>query len=170
VKDENKMFQILDNTKKKKIIEQVSYLGIEKIPHLLIRIGKERILAYSGSLSRQEISELSSLLSIECIGIYFGKELEDGSFRLSLDMLHLLKNQVNKNIIQLTKEQEEKWFKGDNIELKEEQIEECIRNNIKDFVCIISSDEDKDILGTGKLSQDKKLISNFLPKERRVRN
>jgi len=164
------MFQILDNSKKKKIIEQISYLGIEKIYHLLIKIGRERILAFSGSLSRQEISELSGLLSIEGTGIYFGKELEDGTLRLSLDMLHILKDQITKNKIFLNKEQEEKWFYGDNIELTKEQQEECIKNNIESFVAVLSSDEYRDILGTGKLSQDKKLLSNFLPKERRVRS
>lgn len=161
------MFQILDNTKKKKIIEKISPLGIKKVSHLLIRIGKERILAYSGSLSREELSELSGILSIEGLGTYFGKELEDKSFRLSLDMLHLLKEQVTKNKIYINKEQEEQWFYGENIILSEKQQEEY--QELNGFVCVLSSDEYKDILGTGKISQDKKMISNFLPKERRIR-
>jgi len=161
------MFQILDNAKKKKIIEKISSLGITKVPYLLIRIGKERILAYSGNLSREELSEISGLLSIEGLGTYFGKELEDKSFRLSVDMLHLLKEQVTKNKIYINKEQEEQWFYGENVLLSEKQQEEY--KDVNGFVAVCSSDEYKDILGTGKISQDKKMISNFLPKERRVR-
>ena len=49
------MIQILDNPKKKKFIEKIEYLGIEKVPYLLIQTGKERIRAYSGSFHREEI-------------------------------------------------------------------------------------------------------------------
>ena len=114
------MFQILDNTKKKKIIEQVSYLGIEKIPFLLSKLGKETIRAFSGNLAREDISAMTGLFSVEGVGLYFGKELQEGT-RVSLDMLHILKDQITKNKIFLTKEQEEKWFFGDNISLNEEQ-------------------------------------------------
>jgi len=160
------MLEILDNTKKKKIIEQISYLGIEKIPYLLLKTGRETIRAYSGSLVRQDVSFLSTLLTIEGIGLYFGKETDDG-VRLSIDALQLLKPQITKNRVFLTKEQEEKWFKGENIELNEEQSQEY--KDMQGFVCVFSSDKNQDILGTGKVSNNKKLISNFLPKERRVR-
>lgn len=160
------IFNILDNTKKKKVLDKISYLGIKKIPFLLSKLGKEAIRAFSGSLSREELSVLINQFSVEGVGLYFGKELEDGT-RLSLDMLHILQNQISENKIYLTKEQEEKWFFGDNIELTKEQEEKYF--NMKGFVVVLSSDEYEDIIGTGKISQDKKLISNFLPKERRVR-
>jgi NOL1/NOP2/fmu family ribosome biogenesis protein len=161
------MFQILDNTKKKRIIEQISYLGIKKIPFLTLKIGREAIRAFSGDITRQDLSALVGILTVEGIGIYFGKELEEGT-RLSLDMLHILKDQIEKNKIFLNAEQEKSWFLGKNIELAKEQQEEY--KKINGFVAVISSDEYKDIIGTGKISQDKKLLSNFLPKERRIKN
>jgi NOL1/NOP2/fmu family ribosome biogenesis protein len=158
------MMQILDNAKKKKIIEQLSYLGIEKIPYLLVRIGRERIRTYSGSLAREEISKAVQLLSVEGIGLYFAKEMEDG-IRLSTDALHLLKNQIKGNVVEIDDKQEELWFKGKNIELTLEQQKEY-----GDFAGYVAMKSGEDFIGTGKISQDKKMISNFLPKERRIRN
>ena len=84
--------------------------------------------------------------------------------RLSIEGLHLLKNQITKNILILNKEQEEKWFKGKDIELNDEQTE-----NLKAGQFVAVSDK-KDLVGTGKLSQDKKILFTFLPKERRIKN
>ena len=164
--------QILDKTKKKKFIELVSDLGIKKIPYLLIKTGKERIRTFSGSLSREEIYAIWRLLPIEGIGLYFGKELLDivtgrRHARLSIDALHVLKEQINENIIKLNQEQEKDWFKGKNIELTKEQKEEY--KNLDGFVAIKSSDENKDFIGTGKIINQGQTVSCFLPKERRVR-
>jgi NOL1/NOP2/fmu family ribosome biogenesis protein len=158
--------QMLDATKKKKIVDDIAKFGIEKVPHLLIKTGKERIIAFSGSLSREEVSKLTQLLSVEGAGLYFGKETFSG-VRLSIDMLHTLKDQI-KEKIELNKEQEELWFSGKTIDLTEEQQKKY--KDYSDFVVIISGDEYKDIIGTGKISADKKTISNFLPKERRVKS
>lgn len=157
------MMQVYDQAKKKKLIEKISYLGIEKVPYLLIQTGKERIAAFSGSFSRQEISKISQLLSVEGVGLYFGKQTESG-LRLSIDALHLLKEQIKKNIIEITEEQELDWFKGKQIELTSQQIEKF---SILD--CFVAVKSGEDIIGTGKLSQDKKFVANFLPKERRIK-
>ena len=44
--------EILNKAKKKKIIQNLEEFGIKKIPELLVRTGRERIRAYSGSLSK----------------------------------------------------------------------------------------------------------------------
>jgi len=165
--------QILDKTKKKKFIELVSGLGVEKIPYLLIKTGKERIRAFSGSLSNDEIYAIWRLLPIEGIGLYFGKEFLDArtgrkEARLSIDALHVLKEQINKNIIDLDEEQEKDWFKGGDINLTNEQQEKY--KNLKGFVAVESSDENKDFIGTGKIVNQGQAVSCFLPKERRVKN
>jgi len=162
--------QILDKTDKKKIIEQLSYLGIDEIPYLLIKTGSERITAYSGNLDVKELYQIWRLLPIEGMGLYFGKEFLDRSTgkretRVSLDALHLLKHKIKKNIIEVNKEQEAEWFKGKNIELDEEQQKEY--GVFVDFVAIKSGE---DFIGIGKISHDKRIISNYLPKERRVRS
>ena len=160
--------QLIDKTKKKKIIEELSYFGVEKIPYLLMMTGNERVRAYSGNLSNEEIMKIYSKLRVEALGLYFGKLLIDRhgkkEARLSLDALHILKNEIRKNIVKLNEEQEENWFRGKDIELTEEQQDKDLKEN--EFVAILSFDG-KDFIGTGKLSLDKKHVSCFLPKERR---
>ena len=62
--------QILDKAKKKKFIEGISYLGVEKIPLLLMATGTERVRAFSGSLSNEEIMAFWRLFPIEGVGLY----------------------------------------------------------------------------------------------------
>ena len=163
--------EIMDKAKKKKFIEEVSDLGVEKIPYLLFKTGLERIRAFSGSFTNKEVLDVWRNFPIEGIGLYFGKQMIDRrtgrkESRLSLDALHFLKEQI-KTIIVLNEEQEKEWFKGKDIELKEEQVKNF---NGNEFVAVVSSQNDeKDIIGTGKISSDKKMLGNFLPKERRRR-
>ena len=147
---EKMKIQILDKTKKKKFIEKISYLGIEKFPYLLIKTGAERVRAYSGSLSVDEIIRLWNDVRMESIGLYFGKEIED-SARLSVDAMHVLKKQIIKNIVELSEEQEKQWFYGKDILLSEEQQEKY-----KVFENYVAVSSGGDFVGTGKLSQDKK--------------
>lgn len=161
----NPNFQILDSTKKKKFVEKIEYLGVKKLPNVLLcRTGKERIVAFSGAISLPELSEVVRLLSVEGVGLYFGKENEEGGVRLSTDALHLLKNSISENIIEINEEQEKNWFLGKNIELTGEQHGKY--KLFKDFVAVKF---DEDFVGVGKISGDKKSIANFLPKERRIR-
>ncbi len=160
---------ILDKTKKKKFVEEVGYLGVEKINHLLIKTGKEKIRAFSGSLSVNEIMDLWRLFPIEGIGTYLGKQMIDRrtgkkESRLSLDGLHILSSQINKNIIRLNEKQEKEWFLGHNIELNKEQIEGL--KEIKGFLAVVSFNGG-DFIGTAKLSSSKEFLNSFLPKERR---
>jgi len=158
--------QILDKTKKKKLIQELNHLGIKKIPQLLLKSGKERIRAFSGSFSKQEIMTFWKLLPLEGLGMYFAKQNIDKSgkkeTRLSIDALHLLKTQITKNIIELNKSQKENWFKGKTIELNKP-------TKLKGFVAV-KSKQTKDFIGTGKISQDKTILFNYLPKERRIKN
>ena len=155
--------QILDKTKKKKLISGLEEFGINKIQELLIRTGKERIRAYSGNLSKEEIMDLWRILPIEGIGLYIAKEIidKDGKkeIRLSIDGLHLLKDQIKNNIITLNEKQEKEWFKSNKIDFERQ-------SKLKGFVAVKSSDE-KDFIGFGKISQDQKNLFGFLPKERR---
>lgn len=155
--------QILDKTKKRKFIEKISYLGVEKFPYLLMKTGAERVRAFSGSLSVDEIIRIASEIRVEAIGLYFGKEIGNEA-RLTIDAIHILKNQITKNIVEINEEQEKDWFLGKDVELTAEQSEK--NKEINGFVVIKSED---DFIGTGKISIDKKKISNFLPKERRVK-
>ncbi|MGC9309099.1 MAG: hypothetical protein ACP5D2_00195 [Candidatus Nanoarchaeia archaeon] len=159
--------KILDKSKKKNLLGKVRYLGIESLPGLLIRTGKEKIYAYSGDLSKEEIMALWGELRLEGIGLYIGKEILDRktgkrTFRLSIDALHLLQEQI-KETIKLDKVQAELWLKGKDISLTNKQVSD-IKHEGGQFIAV---SDGEDILGTGKLSQDKHVIYTYLPKERR---
>lgn len=157
--------QILDKTKKKKFTAGLEDLGMEKISELLIKTG-DRVRAFSGDLSKEQIMEIWRLLPIEGIGLYAGKDMVNRSgvreVRLSLDGMHLWQGQLNKRNIKLTEEQEELWFKGKDIELDEEQIGQFNGG----FVCVKSHD-DKDFIGMGKIGGEPATLFGYLPKERR---
>jgi len=160
--------EILDNTKKKNFFNEVSYLGDFKANILLAYSGKETLRAYSGHLSVGEILKIWRSFPIEGLGLYFGKQIIDRhgrkEARLGLDALHLMKNQITKNIIEINEEQAAKWFRGNNIEMTPEQKEQY--KDVKEFVAVKYKN---DFIGTAKLTNQGILLS-FLPKERRIRN
>ena len=154
---------LMDKTKKKKFLAEVGYLGKLKTKNLFLMTGLEKIRAYSGSLSKDEIMALWRMFPIEGLGMYFGKLTINRhgvkEARLSTDALHLMKDQITDNILDLDEEQVLVWFSGKNFELKGEQ------KKFKDYVAVRF---EKDFIGTGKVSRDG-VLQNFLPKERRIR-
>lgn len=158
---------ILSKAKKKKFVDGVSSLGLEKIPQLLIRTGKERIRAYSGNLSKEEIWDLWRVLPIEGIGLYVGKDSFNRNgvqeTRLSIDGLHIWNEQITGNVVELDDDLEEVWFKGEKLELGEGN--DFVKFSGK-FVAV-KSKSSGDFIGTGKVSVDGLVLHNFLPKERR---
>lgn len=146
--------KIIRASEKKKILSQLSeQFGIQKLPFLLLRFGKEKIRAFSGSLSSEELNTLDKNLRIENAGLYLGKQQRDG-LRLSLDALSLLKGQITKNILKLTDKQAAEWFKGYDLLIETD----------RGFKILESKGE---FIGCGKSTGQK--ITNFVPKERRVR-
>ena len=94
--------QIMDRAKKKKFIAEVADLGMKKIPEMLVKSGKERVRAFSGDLGKDDIYDIWRLLPIEGIGLYVGKDLMNRNgireVRLSLDGMHVWKDQITKKI------------------------------------------------------------------------
>ncbi|MCK5321274.1 hypothetical protein KAJ38_01735 [Candidatus Pacearchaeota archaeon] len=160
--------QILDRAKKKKFIAGLSDLGMKKISELLIKTGKERVRAYSGNLSTEEIMEIWRLLPIEGVGLYVGKEMVNRNgvreVRLSLDGMHTWKEQLTERIFVLSESQEKDWFFGKDIELGEGQV-----GKISDGFVSVRSADGKDFVGMGKIGGEGKVLFGFLPKERRRR-
>jgi len=144
----------LTSADKKKIIEQLnSQFGITELPYLLIQFGQEKIRAYSGVLSKEELYYLDREIRIENIGLYFAK-YEGDEIRLTLDGIQLLKNQITKNIIELNDEQANEWFKGLDIEIQVGYGWKVLKHN-------------NELIGCGKSTSEK--ITNFMPKERRIK-
>ena len=141
------------SSEKKRIIEQLNQqFGIEKIPYLLIESGREKIRAFSGSLSKEEIIQLTTITLIENIGIYFLNK--EDNFRLTLDAVHILKDQIKKNIIEIDESQLHEWLRG------------------KDLIAQIPSGPviikyKSDFIGYGKSTGQK--ILNYTPKDRRLK-
>ena len=149
-------FQILNKKEKEKIIEKLGeQFGISEIPYMLIQTGKEKLRISSINLSLDEIKKLSQIVNIEIIGLYFATIVND-EIRLSIDATHIFKQQITKNIVEITDKEKDEWLRGQDLQ----------RKNIERGFAIIKYKDD--FLGTGKLSQDK--IGNFVPKERRIKN
>lgn len=148
-------FKILEKNEEKKLLSQLKEeFGIEKIPGILLMRGAERIFLYQGKLSPKEISNFEKTISIERIGIYFAKK-EREEFRLSLDGVSLLKEQIKKGIFELSPEQAKEWMHGSELNISTGKKQFLIMKH-KEYY-----------LGTGKASKEK--ISNFVPKNRRLK-
>ncbi len=144
----------IKSSEKRRILKELNEIfGIEKIPYLLIESGKEKIRAFSGSLSKEEIINLGKIANIEGVGIYFMKK-EDSGLRLSFEAAQLLKEQITKNVLCINDNELELWIRGHDLEIKTPK-----------GVYIIVHGED--FLGCGKSNGEK--IFNYVPKERRLK-
>ncbi len=147
--------KFLNETEKERLIRVLNQqFGIKKIPFQLARLGKERIMLFSGDISGREVLNIDQVAHIEGIGLYFAKEQIDG-IRLSIEGSQLLKDEITKNIFELGEKEAEQWMMGQDLNLKSEQ---------RGFFIMKFKD---DFLGTGKISAEK--ISNFIPKSRRLK-
>mgnify|MGYP000262395623 CR=1 FL=1 len=145
----------LSNKDKKKIIEKLNeQFGVFEIPYLIIQFGKEKLRIYSGSLSKEELWKIDKGLRVENIGLYFAKWEED-EIRLTIDGVQLLKNQITKNILEIDDKQADLWLRGNDLDIKTSYGWKVLKNN-------------SEFLGCGESTGEK--ISNFVPKERRIKN
>ena len=128
--------------------------GILEIPGILIKRGKERIFLFEGNLSKGEIKKLERSIPIERMGVYFGKEFDDG-VRLSIEGVHILENQITDGVFELNEDQAQRWMEGQELNIKTGKKGYLIMKYKNDF------------LGCGKASELK--IGNFIPKNRRLK-
>ncbi len=143
------------NSKQKREIQKgiEETYGIPEIPYLLIEAGKQRLRAFSGNLTREEILELSKIANIEVIGMYLISQKDD-DLRLNFDALPLFKSQITKRILEINKDQLALWMRGYDLDIK------CERG----IVVLKYQDE---LVGIGKSNTEK--IFNYLPKERKLK-
>lgn len=153
--------EFIAQQEKSEILKKLKIYGIEKIPFLLTKSGNEKIRAFSGNLIKEEINKLTQNVFIETIGLYFAK-IDGKEIRLSIDALHLLKEQIKNNIIELTQEQAEEYLKGKEPQASEEQKKQTTEK----IYYVLKYNQD--ILGMSKIVQGQ--IKNYLPKERRRKN
>ncbi len=156
--------QFIFKSEKKEILKKLEYYGINQLDFLLIHSGNEKIRGYSGSLSTDEIMNLDEAVRIELTGMYlFNTNDKDGGLRLSFDAVHILGNQITKNILELNDEQAKEFLKGGDIALSDKDKEK-----FKDEPSGLKVVKNKgEFLGTCKLTYER--IINYMPKERRLR-
>jgi NOL1/NOP2/fmu family ribosome biogenesis protein len=148
----NKMkLKFIKSSEKRKLLTELeTHFGITKLPYLLIEAGKEKIRAFSGHLSKEEISQLNSTINLEFIGLYLIKK--ETPIRISFDAPHLLN--PKKNILSVDSEQAKLWLQGSDLEIKKPRGTYIISHN-------------DNLIGLGKSNSEK--ILNHVPKDRRLK-
>lgn len=145
----------IKSSEKKKILSQLNtQFGIISLPYLLIESGKEKIRAYSGHLSKEEILQLAQLTNIEIIGLYLMRKESENDIRLTIDATHLLKEQITKNTVSISDQQLQEYLRGQNINIQAPQGNIIIKHN-------------EDFIGGAKSNGEK--VFNYVSKERRLR-
>ncbi len=167
---EKKMkIDLMNKSKKDNFLKEISYLGELRLNELFLHSGKEQIRIFSGGLLSDEVMKIWRSFPIEAVGLYFGKEFIDRhgnkDCRVSLEGLHVLKDQIKQNIVDLDLDQKNLWFRGGNIDLTVSQKHQYAPL----FGQFVAVRFEKDFIGTAKINSQGILVS-FLPKERRVKN
>lgn len=147
--------RFIKTPEKRKIIEKLNeQFGITELPYLLIESGREKLRAFSGHLSKEEISQLAQTLNIEVIGLYLIKREDNSNLRLSFDATHLLKSQITKKIIELNDIEFQTWIRGFDLQIKAQ-------------VGTLAIKYKSDFIGCGKSNGS--VLINHVPKDRRLK-
>ena len=145
----------LNSGERKRLIADLQErFGISKINYLLLEAGKGKMRAFSGDMSKEEILQLSEIARVELIGIYFARRDEMSGLRLSVDGAILLKDEIDKNVIEIDKAQVASWMRGEDLQIEIEKGVYVVKHG-------------RDVLGCG-FSNGKK-VYNYVPRERQVR-
>ncbi len=149
-----KEINFINSKEKKKILEELENLyGITDLPFTFSEAGKKKIRAFSGTMSKDEIQELTEITNVEVIGMYMFNQKDD-DLRINFDALPILKNQISKSIIEINDIQFEHWIRGQDIDYQS-----------KSGTYVIAYKGD--LIGIGKSNGIK--IFNYLPKERKLK-
>lgn len=97
-------------------------------------------------------------LKINSVGMNFGKLKRSDKIHLTVEGSQIVGEDASKNVVELDKQQAEKFMRGMDVE-----VENKIDCEYHNFVIVKSG---KDILGSGLLTE--KRLENSLPKSRRI--
>ena len=146
--------RFIKSSEKKEILNELNeYYGVSKLPYLLIETGRQRIRAFSGSLSKDEILKIARHVNIEIIGMYLASK-RDEDIRLNFDAVSLLRDQISKNVIEIDDKQLVLWIRGFDLNIKYKRGPIAIKYK-------------NEIVGVGKSNEEK--LFNYIPKERKVK-
>ncbi len=149
-----KPINFINSKEKKKILEELQNLyGITNLPYSFSEAGKKKIRAFSGTMTRDEIQELTEITNVEVIGMYMFNQKDD-DLRINFDALPLLKDQISKSIININENQYNHWIRGQDIDFVSPSGTYVLSFN-------------GDLVGIGKSNGVK--IFNYIPKERKLK-
>jgi len=146
--------RFIKSSEKKRILNELNEkFGVDSLPYLLIGTGKERIRAFSGSMSKDEIMKLGDMANVELIGSYImsGK---DEDLRFNFDFISLIRKKITNGIVDIDELQFYDFIRGKDISLKCEKGVVVLRH-------------EGNLVGVGKSNGEK--IFNYIPKERRIK-
>ncbi len=143
----------------------------------IVKQSTEKLRIFTGNLLEHELAVFVGTVRVETIGIYLvtldnrDKGEKEETIRFSFDAGFLAKD-ATKNVLELNDKQAKQWFKGEDITIDSEQqspdTKEDLKLNNVDYPFVLLKYKDE-IVGCGKLTQDKDKIINFVPKERRIK-
>lgn len=145
--------RFLSSGERKKFLNEFKErFGLPSVPVILIESGKEKVRAFSGTLSRDELVALGTFARVEFVGLYFGKE--DFGFRFSFDATQIIGPKLTEHVLDINEEQFNLWMRGHELPIEVESGVHVVRYN-------------GDYLGCG-FSNGKKLL-NYVPRERQLK-
>ena len=147
-------FKPLNSKEKENVLKLIKkQFSIEELHLDYIFFSNEdhKIFIISKDVSKINLSNLR----INNIGLYFGK-IEDDGFRLSIEGSQIIGNLALNNIIEIDDVDTKKWFLGEDIPTKVD--------NVRGYVILRNKN---DFLGCGKIKNNK--IINYIDKGRRIR-
>lgn len=147
-----KSLKLLASKEKKQLLALIkNQWSADFRPELVFfRNEKDKIYAVHKDIAKIDLSGAR----INTVGMYFGEE-KKGELRLSIEGSQLIGPIAKKNVVELDKEEVLEWLRGVDLH------KEC---DCSGFIIIRHKD---DFMGTGKYTQDKRIL-NFVPKARRL--
>ncbi|MGE0793641.1 MAG: hypothetical protein AB7V77_05685 [Candidatus Woesearchaeota archaeon] len=142
---------ILNSKERKHFLEILNKLyGIEELPNFTYFYikEKERLYVVNKEIFNFDLNEIKT----NSTGLYIGTFMLDG-FRFSVEGSQIFSKLINKNILEITKEQRNAWIKGEDLETDEFEGEYVVLKCENDF------------LASAKVKNN--IIKNFIPKARK---
>lgn len=145
------MISFVSSGDKKKLLKELEErFGLKVKDYLFLQAGKERIRAFSGTMSREELAALSEFARVEFAGAYFVRQ-ESFGLRPAFDVTQLFASEFTKGVVELTSEEFQLWIRGDTLQ-----------RELEAGVYVVRFGED--FLGSGYAKNGK--LYNYVPKER----
>lgn len=147
-----KSLKILSSKDKKLLLALIKkQWGAEFKPELVFfRNDKDKLYAVHKDIAKIDLSGAR----INTVGMYFGEQ-KKGELRLSIEGSQLIGPIAKQNVLELDDQETLDWLRGEDLQKE---------GDWSGFIIVKHKD---DFMGTGKYTQDKRIL-NFVPKARRL--